>query len=149
MEGILGNLLAQLVPLLIPVLGTLGSFATAYLAHLLKTKIGAEAVGITTELVGSVVSDLRAGMVEPLKAAASDGKLTKQEAEEIKNIGIRRVKKQIPKRVAKAATGVIGELEAFVSGKIEQIIEDGKRPGALLMGAPEETMPESKTTDSS
>jgi hypothetical protein len=88
-------------------------------------------------------------MVEPLKAAASDGKLTKQEAEEIKNIGIRRVKKQIPKRVAKAATGVIGELEAFVSGKIEQIIEDGKRPGALLTGTLEETIPESKTTDSS
>ena len=144
MEGILGNLLAQLVPLLIPVLGTLGSFATAHLAHLLKTKIGAEAVGITTELVGSVVSDLRASMVEPLKAAASDGKLTKQEAEEIKNIGIRRVKQQMPKRVAKAATGVIGELEAFVSGKIEQIIEEGKRPGA-----PEQTMPESKTADSS
>lgn len=121
--------LGQLVPIFFPVLGTLGSLGMVYLNRWLKTKIGVEATAVTSQLVESVVNDIQASTVEPIKRAAADGKLTRKEALDIKTEAVRRIKTRIPATVAKTVTRAVGDLDTFISGKIEQAIRQAKPPG--------------------
>ena len=114
------------VSVITPVLGSLGTLGMIYVNRWLKTKMGADAAEVTTQVVQAVVNDIQASVVEPIKTAAADGRLTVKEAQDIKIEAVRRIKTKIPLTVAKTATRAVGDLDAFISGKIEQAIRDAK-----------------------
>ena len=129
MNELLQDLMGQLVPILIPVLGTLGSLAMVYMNRWLKTKVGGEATTIIGQLVESVVNDVRVSIAEPLKEVAADGKLSPMEALDVKRRALAEIKKRMPKTIAKTATQAIGDLDKYISGQIEKAVQQAKPPG--------------------
>ena len=126
MEEIMEVMAAQMIPVIVATLATLVSVGMVRLNRWLKMKTGSEAVAAAGEIVAATVNELAATTVKDLKAAAADGKLTMDEAHTIKNQAVFRAKSQLPPAVAKAAVLAIGDLDAFICGKIEQTVAEAK-----------------------
>lgn len=126
MQEIIEVMAAQIVPATAVVLASLVSAAMVYAIKWLKLKTGSEAVAVAGEIVASTVNDLTSTTVKSLKEKATDGKLTIQEGAVIKTQALNRIKKQMPTAVAKASTLAIGDLDAYIKGKIEQEVEKYK-----------------------
>jgi len=124
MQEIIEVMTAQMVPVIVATLATLVSVGMVSLNKLLKMKTGSEAVAAAGELVAATVNEMAATTVKDLKTASADGKLTCQEALVVKTQAVERVKSQLPPAVAKAATLAIGDLNAFIAGKVEQTVAE-------------------------
>jgi hypothetical protein len=122
MEEIMEIMAAQMIPVIVAALATLVSVGLVRLNRWLKMKTGSEAVAAAGEIVAATVNELTATTVKELKSAAADGKLTINEAYAVKDQALAQAKSQLPPAVAKAASLVIGDLDAFISGKIEQSV---------------------------
>lgn len=127
MTEIIEIMVAQMVPVIMAILATLISVGMVQLTRWLKLKTGSEAVGIASEMVAATVNELAATTVKNFKIAAADGKLTIREGKDIKNVAVFAVKNKMPIAVAKAATVAIGDLDAFIAGKIEQTVMENKK----------------------
>lgn len=132
MQEIIEIMAAQMVPVIVAILATLVSVGMVQLNRWLKLKTGSEAVAAAGEIVAATVNQLAATTVKTFKTASADGKLTLVDARTIKNQAIFQVKSQIPATVAKAACAAIGDLDAFISGKIEQAVTEikGQQPAS-------------------
>lgn len=126
MQEIMEVIAAQIVPAIGVLMATLVSVGMAYAIKWLKLKTGSEAIASAGEIVAATVNDLTASTVKELKAKSIDGKLTLKEAESIKLMAKSRIKNQIPVAVAKASIMAIGDLNAFIEGKIEQEVNKQK-----------------------
>ncbi len=120
----LADILGQLAPVGAMAFGTLVSVGVVYGNRYLKAKTGNESVHAVGETIGAVVNDLAATIVKEIKAKSADGRLTKNEALDVKDMAVAQVKDQLPKAVAKSAQAVVGNLDAFVAGKIEEKVKD-------------------------
>lgn len=127
MQEIIEIMTAQMVPVIVATLATLVSVGMVRLNKWLKMKTGSEAVAAAGNIIAATVNELAATTVKELKAASNDGKLTYQEALVVKTQAVERVKSQLPPAVAKAAALAIGDLNAFITGKIEQTVAEEKR----------------------
>lgn len=125
-ETIIEAMAAQIVPAVAVVTATLISAGVAYLIKWLKIKTGSDALVTAGEIVASTVNELAASTVKGLKASSSDGKLTLNEARAVKDTALSRVKQQMPDAIAKASVLAIGDLNAFIDGKIEQEVTKQK-----------------------
>lgn len=128
MEEIMEVMAAQMVPVIVAILATILSVGMVRLNIWLKMKTGSEAVAAAGELVATTVNGLAATTVKTLKDNSKDGKLTVNEMQMVKKQAIMRVRNQLPTAIAKAAAMSIGDLDAFISGKIEQTVAENKRP---------------------
>lgn len=126
MEGMMEVIAAQIVPAIGVLMATLISIGMAYAIKWLKLKTGSEAVASAGEIVAATVNDLTASTVKDLKAKSIDGKLSLKEAESVKFMAKSRIKNQMPDAVAKASVLAIGDLNAFIEGKIEQEVNKQK-----------------------
>jgi len=126
MESMTQELMAQLAPIVAGLIATLISVGLVRLNAWLKAKGNLESLAVATDVVAATVSELSATVVKDIKAAAEDGKLTPQEAAEIKMSAVARVKQQLPKGVIKASTVMVGNFDAYVRGKIEQEVAAAK-----------------------
>ena len=126
MEGILGSIVAQIAPVALTLVTALGSLGMVYLNRWLKVKAGGESVSAVNEVVGAVVNELGATLAKDIRAAAADGKLTRQEAQDIKALAVTRVKAQLPNTVARAASKAVGDLSDYIAGKIEEKVREAK-----------------------
>ena len=126
MEGILGSIVAQIAPVALTLVTGLGSLGMVYLNRWLKVKAGGESVSAVNEVVGAVVNELGATLAKDIRAAAADGKLTRQEAQDIKALAVTRVKAQLPNTVARAAGKAVGDLSDYIAGKIEEKVREAK-----------------------
>ena len=126
MQEIIEIMTAQMVPVIVATLATLVSVGMVRLNKWLKMKTGSEAVAAAGNIIAATVNELAATTVKELKAASNDGKLTYQEALVVKTQAVERVKSQLPPAVAKAAALAIGDLNAFITGKIEQTVAEEK-----------------------
>lgn len=115
-------ILAQLVPVIVAIVGGLLSVAAIRLSKWIKAKTAAEAADVVGNIIISVVGELNADIVAELKAFASDGKLTKKEIKDVKRMAEDRVKDRVPDAVSKIAAAAVGDLEAYISGRIEYIV---------------------------
>lgn len=120
-------ILAQLLPVIISVLGGLASIAVVRFNKWLKAQTASQAIGVVGELTGSVVNELNAVTVSRLKEAASDGKLTKEEIQDVRNSALTKVINRIPADVAKIAAGGVGDLKAYILGKVEEKVREAKK----------------------
>jgi hypothetical protein len=126
MTEIMEVMAAQMIPVIAVTLATLVSVGLVRLNRWLKMKTGSEAVAAAGEIVAATVNEMTATTVKNMKAAAADGKLTMDEARQVKNQAIFLAKSQLPPAVAKAAALAIGDLDAYISGTIEKAVAEGK-----------------------
>jgi len=126
MEPMIQEVMAHLVPVVAGLLATLVSVGLVRLNRWLQAKGNMESLSAASELVAATVNDLNATVVKKAKQMAADGKLTADEAMRIKEFAVSHVKKQLPKSVVKAASCMVGDLDAYVRGKIEQEVAASK-----------------------
>ena len=126
MEEIMEVMAAQMIPVIVATLATLISVGLIRLNKWLKMKTNSEAVAAAGEIVAATVNNLTATTVKNLKAASADGKLTMSEAYRVKDDAVARVKSQLPPAVAKAAALAIGDLDAYINGKVEQVVDQNQ-----------------------
>lgn len=128
MEGFTDQILALLVPALVTAIGlmvTLGLHKLkVYVATRTDNATIAFALGRLGDIIQTVVDDIN----QSVKQAASDGKLTKEEALALKDLAVSRVFAQIPPDLAAVLDKTVGDLRAWVDSKIEQAVYEAKRP---------------------
>jgi hypothetical protein len=76
------------------------------------------------------VADVGSTTAARLKAAAEDGKITTDEAKQIKDEAYTRIRTLIPAESSKVATKVIADLDVYINSKIEEEVAAGKKQGA-------------------
>ena len=113
-------LIAALIPTFGTILSGLASWAMIELSKYIRTKTKNEmvtgAVEVLTSTTSNVVHDLQQSVVEGMKAASADGKLSKEDMVMIKDNALAKVKAQIPAEVAKTATKAMVSIDDFVKG---------------------------------
>lgn len=87
----------------------------------------AQALVVLDEVVISVVKELNQTMVDDLKKARADGKLTPEEAEQIKKQAVDLVMNRLGAGIPQVLQKTFGPLLALVSTKIEATLYDLKK----------------------
>ena len=123
-EPQLVQLINALVPVVTLVLTLLGGYLTKVVASKLKTEQQRSIALKFSELASDVVLELQQTTVDGLKAAAKDGKITAEEAADLKHLAVERLKLMLgPKGKASALKAFgfenEGQFEAFIGTKIE------------------------------
>lgn len=88
----------------------------------LKNELIASAIERVTRTAETVVDQLNQTVVAKLKAAASDGKLTSDDALSIKKTAIDTVKMQLTEGIKENAALGINDLTSFIESKVEQAV---------------------------
>lgn len=134
-------LAAILVKALVPsltLLTPLVSWGLAAGARYISKKAKNEAVDTAltriTHTVGTTVANLNQTLVKEMKAKTADGKLTKKDAKDLKEIAIETVKAQVPFAVKQIAEGGVNSLSTFISAKIEQAVLNQKGFSPIISG---------------
>jgi len=123
-------LVNQLAPLFAAVIAGLVAVAIARFNKWIRTKTDSEEVLTTFDSVFNIVdvavADANATVVAGLKAAAADGKITEDEALDIKNKVFQQIKDTIPPKSAKVLSKVIADLDAYLMSLIEKLVSEAK-----------------------
>ena len=123
-------LVNQLAPLFAAVIAGLVAVAIARFNKWIRTKTDSEEVLTTFDSVFNIVevavADANATVVTSIKAAAADGKITEQEAIDIKNKVFKQIKDTIPPKSAKVLSKVIADLDAYLMSLIEKLVSEAK-----------------------
>lgn len=129
----LTDVLVQLAILVIPVLG---GFIVAWLRAktvaaqaAVKSEEANKYIGMLSDVVQATVTSLNQTMVEGLKAAHEDGKLTEDEVTELKNLSKRTVLNVIGDKGVAVLHEACGDVEQYVSHLIEQAVANAKKAG--------------------
>lgn len=123
-------LVNQLAPLFAAVIAGLVAVAIARFNKWVRTKTDSEEILTTMDSVFNIaetaVADANATVVAGLKEAASDGKITKEEAEAIKVKVFNQIKDTIPTKSAKVLSKVVADLDAYLMSLIEKLVQEAK-----------------------
>lgn len=126
MENFWSEIAGQLAVPIAGVLVTLISVCFARLNSWLQKKDGNESLIAIADLVSSKVNQLNESIVADIKEAAADGKLTREEAKMIRARAAQEVREVLPKTATKAAKKLVGDLDSYIEGKIEESVDDTK-----------------------
>ena len=124
---IIENIVKITAALLLMLIGVLGTYLTTLAAKRAETVNVSEALHALTEAAKTTVGELQQTIVEPLKAAAADGKLTPDEITDLRNKLVTQTKqKMLPSaiNIINAAGAVI---EAIILGVGENLINKVKQ----------------------
>ena len=120
----MNQILTELVPQLIPLLGAifiaLASWAVAVLRNKIKMEAGKAALDEVDRAVKAVVGDLSQTMANDWKAAAADGHLSAEEKASLKSMAMEKTRKLISTEVTKASSKIVDDLGDYISKKIEE-----------------------------
>ena len=130
-----GSIGLKVLEILSPVLLAALTWAAAKLAQLIRAKVQNEYLkGVLVRLddaVFTAVKDLQQSVVEQIKAASADGKITDEEKKEIKEKAMAAVKSHIGTKGLAEAAKVLGleggALEGLLSSKVEAAVHDLRR----------------------
>ena len=114
------DLIKWLAPVLVSVVGILVSWGLAELSGYIRSKTRNENVRMAVDDLCAIVRTTVSEVGETFQKAASDGKPTREEGIEMKNLAIAKVKVQIPPLVEKHALLAVNDLEKFISARIER-----------------------------
>lgn len=84
------------------------------------------AISVAEDCVTTVVSELAQTTVDNLKAKSVDGKLTTEEAAQIKADAIAKVKSLLSEDVQETISTIFGDVEQWISSKIEAAVKESK-----------------------
>ena len=130
-EGIGLKILEILSPVLLAAL----TWAAAKLAQLIRAKVKSEylrgALVRLDDAVFTAVKDLQQSVVEEIKAASADGKITDDEKKRIKEKALVSVKSHLGTKGLSELATVLGldggAIEGFLSSKVEAAVHDLRR----------------------
>lgn len=121
---------AQIAPMIVTLVGLLLTWALTeairWLRERTKDTLLGRAVDAVETLVDTVVKELQQTVVEDLKAAAADGKLTPDEIRMVKDKAVGYVMSKIPQALRTILEAYLGPLEEYVSARIEARIYELK-----------------------
>lgn len=114
------NIAAIFTPFIAPVISALASWVMAELVRFLRSKTKNETLGAALDQISETATAAVQSLEVEFTRAMADGKLTKEEALQIKEMALDRVKENLPAWVQKAARMSEGALYDYISGKIEE-----------------------------
>lgn len=120
METFLIALTTQTLPLLAPVLVALAAWGVAILKKKTDSDLARNALEQVDQVVGTVVGKISQTVVQDLKAAAKDGKLTDREKSEMKRRAILGTNDLLTEAVTTAAGRAVSDLQGYIGQKIEE-----------------------------
>jgi len=129
---VLTIIIQVLVPVLATALGTvliaLANNASSYLKQRTNSNILKRYISLLDSVVVDVVRGLNQSTVEAIKAAAEDGKLTKEEITMISAQALESVKNILGVRGIEVLRLVFEDLDALIATKIERAVGEAKIP---------------------
>lgn len=133
MQEFLEGLGTACVPLALAVIGYISAFLAKFInakKEEIQSKTNNEKVntyiGIAADTALRVVETLNATLVEELKAANEDGKLTQEEILEIRNTALSTITETLSEDVKNGLTTAFGDLEKYLSMLIESSLYELK-----------------------
>lgn len=129
------NIGLKVLEILSPVLLAALTWAAAKLAQLIRAKVKSEylrgALVRLDDAVFTAVKDLQQSVVEEIKAASADGKITEDEKKRIKEKALASVKSHLGTKGLSELATVLGldggAIEGFLSSKVEAAVHDLRR----------------------
>jgi len=122
--------LGILIPILATAVGTAIVAAASYFVQSVKKKIENEQfdkyLRILEDAVYDVVGKLNQTIVEKLKAAAVDGKLTREEIEDLGASALYDIKAILGSRGIEVLQTVYEDLNSLITTKVESVINERK-----------------------
>jgi hypothetical protein len=138
-----GSIGLKVLEILSPLLLAALTWAAAKLAQLIRAKVQNEYLkGVLVRVddaVFTAVKDLQQTVVEQIKAASADGKITDDEKKQIKDKALAAVKSHLGTKGLAEAASVLGlsggALEGLLSSKVESAVHDLRRSAPPVNGA--------------
>jgi len=138
-----GSIGLKVLEILSPLLLAALTWAAAKLAQLIRAKVQNEYLkgGLVRvdDAVFTAVKDLQQTVVEQIKAASADGKITADEKKQIKDKALAAVKSHLGTKGLAEAASVLGlgggALEGLLSSKVESAVHDLRRSAPAMNGA--------------
>jgi hypothetical protein len=129
------NIGLKVLEILSPVLVAALTWAAAKLAQLIRAKVKSEylrgALVRLDDAVFTAVKDLQQSVVEEIKAASADGRITDEEKKRIKEKALASVKSHLGTKGLSELATVLGldggAIEGFLSSKVEAAVHDLRR----------------------
>jgi hypothetical protein len=144
-----GSIGLKVLEILSPVLLAALTWAAAKLAQLIRAKVQNEYLkGVLVRLDDAVftsVKDIQQSVVEQIKDASADGKITDDEKKRIKEKALANVKSHLGTKGLAEVAGILGleggALDGLLSSRVEAAVHDLRRaaasvPSASSNGAP-------------
>ena len=137
-----GSIGLKVLEILSPLLLAALTWAAAKLAQLIRAKVQNEYLkGVLVRVddaVFTAVKDLQQTVVEQIKAASADGKITDDEKKQIKEKALAAVKSHLGTKGLAEAASVLGlgggALEGLLSSKVESAVHDLRRSTPAMSG---------------
>jgi len=138
-----GNIGLKVLEILSPLLLAALTWAAAKLAQLIRAKVQNEYLkGVLVRVddaVFTAVKDLQQTVVEQIKAASADGKITDDERKQIKEKALAAVRSHLGAKGIAEAAGILGlgggALEGLLSSKVEAAVHDLRRSAPAMNDA--------------
>jgi hypothetical protein len=124
---IMGDIVFYSLPFVTTGLTVALTMAGFYINRNYKNSKLSQALLVVDQIVIDVVKELNQTVVEGLKAAKADGKLTRDEAEQIKHKAIEMILKRLGGNMLKIIQASMGPITFLLSTKIEATVFDEKR----------------------
>ena len=139
-----GNIGLKVLEILSPLLLAALTWAAAKLAQLIRAKVQNEYLkGVLVRVddaVFTAVKDLQQTVVEQIKVASADGKITDDEKKQIKEKALGAIRSHLGTKGLAEAANVLGlgggALEGLLSSKVEAAVHDLRRATPVMNGAP-------------
>lgn len=139
------SVLAETLPwvvttLLLPGVAWLSKKLAGLIDRNIETKLLSKALTLVNVVVSGVVTSLSQELADAFKEAAADGKLTKEEKKELKELALERIKDLLTSGdtwgILIGAFGSEEKVEEFVAGEIEKSVRFTKEVNKLVSVKP-------------
>lgn len=124
---IIENIVKITAALLLMLIGVLGTYLTTLATKRAETANVSEALRALTEAAKTTVGELQQTIVEPLKAAAADGKLTPDEIADLRNMLVAQTKQKMLPSAINIINAAGADIEAIILGVGENLINKAKQ----------------------
>lgn len=121
-DMIIENLVRIAAALLLMLVGVLGTYLTALAARRAETANLREALDGLTAAARTTVLELQQTTVEPLKAAAADGKLTEDEITALRALLQQKTREKLLPSALELINAAGADVEALITGAAESLI---------------------------
>jgi hypothetical protein len=87
-----------------------------------NNELAVSAIDRLTHTVATTVMEMEQTIVPTMKKAASDGKLSREDVNILRDMALARVKNRLQPSVQKQAARVVADIDGLLQGKIEQLV---------------------------
>jgi hypothetical protein len=142
-----GSIGLKVLEILSPILLAALTWASAKLAQLIRAKVRSEYLSQVLirldEAIFTSVKAVQQSVVDEIKAASADGKITDDEKKRIKEKAIATVKAHLGTKGVADVVKILGleggALDGLLSSKVEAAVHDLRRAAAVANGVAKET----------